>query len=96
MRDELGVAEAQRLDSLGGLLEVFPARLWQEALRQTGSVAWVRTLVEQGEGHGQRERPGENIVIVPGQKLNVQGDIAALAGAVTVQEHGQTGLVPES
>lgn len=99
MRDELGVAEAQgalvqRVAAAAGLLEVLPVGVGVEGLGDVLGFGKRRVaLVHDGESHLVGEGPLQQAVVLSRQHADVDGEVGALAAAVTVQEGRHLQLV---
>lgn len=99
MWDEFGVTKAQgalvqRVAAAAGLLEVLPVGVRVEGLGDVLGFGKRRvTLVQDGERHLVGEGPLEQVVILSGQDADVDGEVGALAAAVTVQESRHLQLV---
>ncbi len=99
MRDELGVAEAQgalvqRVAAAAGLLEVLPVGVGVEGLGDVLGFGKRRVaLVQDGESHLVGEGPLQQAVVLSGQHADVDGEVGALAAAVTIQEGRHLQLV---
>lgn len=99
MRDEFGIAKAQgalvqRVAAAAGLLEVLPVGVRVEGLGDVLGFGkrWV-ALVQDGERHLVGEGPLEQVVVLSRQNADVDGEVGALAAAVTVQEGRHLQLV---
>lgn len=97
--DELRVAEAQgalvqRVPGAAGLLEVLPVGIRVERFSDVlGFGQRGVALVQEGESHLVGEGPLQQVVVLPGQHPDVDGQVGALAAAVAVEEGRHLQLV---
>ncbi len=68
--------------------EVWPAGVRDEGLHDVAGGPPVLGLVQQGEGDGVAEGPPQDGVELAREDLDVGREVAALAGAVAVEEQG--------
>ena len=76
------------LDRGRGPPEVWPAGVRDEGLDDVAGGPPVLGLVQQGEGDGVAEGPPQDGVELAREDLDVGREVAALAGAVAVEEQG--------
>lgn len=97
--DELGVPEAQgalvqRVSGAAGLLKVLPVGVGVEGLCDVLGFGKRRVaLVHDGECHLVGEGPLQEVVVLPRQHADVDGQVGAFAAPVAVQESRYLQLV---
>lgn len=86
MGHEAREAEAERIRLAARPLKVLPGRIRYEALHDVARLLRDDRLIEHGKRHTVRERPSQERIVLAGQDLDVYRDVAALAGAIPIQE----------